>query len=360
MKNIMKIIVALFTSISLISSVNAGEMTVTGTAKATYNIITGGTLGATAAKGIGVANEMEFGAAGELDNGWSWTYNIGFDPGETTNNGGVDDSSLVLTTNFGSIGFFVSEGDLSVDNAASQSVYGRPTDIGLTSGIVEEGGISSFNNIQYHSPAGLLPFGTQIKAAYATGQQSAFNSANAAGVAATDGYGDTTEQYQISASPIEGLKVLASYYRESGALPYVVQEYEAGSIAASYTYGPAKFGISRSLRAPLIIGTSATDTEIVAAAATAANANSARLYTTNKYSVAFNVNESLSVSYEVENSERELIRNAAQSDLEASAIQAAYTMGGMTLAVSHGKTDNVSYTANNDVEQTLFAVTMAF
>ena len=58
MKNTMKIIVALFTSISLISSVNAGELTVTGNAKATYNIISGGTVGATAAKAIGVANEM--------------------------------------------------------------------------------------------------------------------------------------------------------------------------------------------------------------------------------------------------------------------------------------------------------------
>ena len=41
MKNIMKIIIALFTSVSLISSVSAGELTVTGNAKATYNILSG-------------------------------------------------------------------------------------------------------------------------------------------------------------------------------------------------------------------------------------------------------------------------------------------------------------------------------
>ena len=360
MKNIMKIIVALFTSISLISSVNAGELTVTGTAKATYNIISGGTVGATAAKSIGVNNEMEFGATGQLDNGWSWAYNVGFDPGETTNNGGVDDSSLTLTTNFGTLGVFVSEGGLDVDNAASQSVYGRPTNIGLASGIADGPGINSFNNLQYHLPAGLLPFGTTFKVAYATGQQGSFNDANASSSAAVDGFGDTAEQYQITTSPIEGLKVSADYYRESGAATFVVQEYEAGSIAATYAMGPAKFGISRTLRAPLIQATSATTTKQTNVGTTGGNADLARLYTSNKYSVAFNVNESLSVSYEMEKSERELIVNAAESDIEASAIQAAYTMGGMTLAVSHGKTDNVGYTANNDAEQTLFAVTMAF
>ena len=139
-----------------------------------------------------------------------------------------------------------------------------------------------------------------------------------------------------------------------------MQEYEAGSIAATYAIGPAKFGISRTLRAPLIQATSATTTKQTNVGTTGGNADLARLYTSNKYSVAFNVNESLSVSYEMEKSERELIVNAAESDIEASAIQAAYTMGGMTLAVSHGKTDNVGYTANNDAEQTLFAVTMAF
>ena len=365
MKNTMKIIVALFTSISLISSVNAGELTVTGTAKATYNILSGGTLGASAAKGIGVANEIDFGAKGELDNGWSWNYQVQFDPGNTAastggSNGQIDDTQLTLTTNFGTFGVFVSEGGLDVDNAGSQSVYGRPTDIGLASGMVDGPGIDSYNNLQYHLPAGLLPFGTTFKAAYATGSQGTMASANAAGASPTDGFGKDAEQYQITTSPIEGLKISADYYRESGAATFVVQEFEAGSIAATYAAGPAKFGISRTLRAPLIQAASATTTAQTNLTDVGGNEALARLYTSNKYSVAFNVNDSLSVSYEMEKSERELIANAVQPDIEASAIQAAYTMGGMTLAVSHGKTDNVGYTANNDVEQTLFAVTMAF
>ena len=138
---------------------------------------------------------------------------------------------------------------------------------------------------------------------------------------------------------------------------------ESGSIAASYTAGPVKVGISRTLRAPLIIGTSATksapDATLMAVAGSG-NTALARLYTTNKYSIGFNASENLSLSYEYEKSNRELIRNAVESDLKASAIQAAYTMGGMTFAVSHGKVDNASYKANNDSQETLFAVAMAF
>ena len=129
--------------------------------------------------------------------------------------------------------------------------------------------------------------------------------------------------------------------------------------------GAASFGVSRTLVAPLILAT---------AAATAAeenstpsntgtgegNTSSSRQYENNKMSVAYNVNDAISISYEVEKSERELITNAATNDIKAEAIQAAYTMGGMTVSVSHGTTENVGYTLNNDSTQTLFAMALAF
>ena len=224
MKNMIKVILGLLASISLISSAYAGELSVTGTAKATYSVISGGSSdGSNTGKGLGVANEIDFGAKGELDNGWTWNYQVQMDPGTgtipstTTNTGNayIDDSRLEIGTNFGTIGIYVTEGGLDVDNAASRSVYGRPTDIGLSSGMADGPGIDGFNNIQYHLPAGLLPFGTTFKAAYANGQSGAINSANAAG-STTDKYGDTAEQYQITLAPIDGLKVGADYYRESG------------------------------------------------------------------------------------------------------------------------------------------------
>jgi len=62
----------------------------------------------------------------------------------------------------------------------------------------------------------------------------------------------------------------------------------------------------------------------------------------------------------VRNLAEKKIVNATEYDITSDAIQGAYTMGGMTIAVSHGSTDNVGYANTDEVDQTLIAVTMAF
>ena len=366
MKNIVKIALTLFASISLLGSANAGELTVTGSAKATYSIVTGGVSdGSNSGKGLGIANEMAFGATGELDNGFTWKYNLDLDVAS----GGTpdqDDSSLTLSTPYGTVGIFISEGGLNVDDSASASVYGRQTDLTITDGIVEGTSIDNHNNLQYHTPAGLLPFGTTFKAAYSPSSTQDDGQDIKSTAGSWDVYGNRAHAYQITTSPVEGLTVYADYYTETDAGVTdnpVVQQLESGSLAASYTTGPVKVGISRTLRTPLILADSATATTpdaTLMAVTTSGNTDLARQYTTNKYSIAFNASDNLSLSYEYEKSNRELIINGTESDIKASAIQAAYTMGGMTFAVSHGKVDNASYTANNDSQETLFAVAMAF
>ena len=46
--------------------------------------------------------------------------------------------------------------------------------------------------------------------------------------------------------------------------------------------------------------------------------------------------------------------------IESTGIQAAYTLGGMTLAVAMNDHQNARYTQNNDVKDTVFSVAMAF
>jgi len=361
MKNISKIVIALLTSFSLISSATAGELTVTGTAKATYNILSGkSNLG----KGIGIANEIDFGAKGELDNGMSWNYQVQLDSGDaaSTSSGVFDDSRLELTTSYGTVAAYVSEGGLDTDNSASQSVYARPTDISMgTSGIVEGPGIGD-NNLQYHLPSGVLPFETTLKIAYAPSQDGTINSSNATGTK-QDIFGNDAQQVQVSMVPYEGVKIGGDYYTETGAgttVQTVVQQLEAGSIYTTYKAGAYSIGASLTRRAPLILGTSATASTISNASAAGGNADSVRLYEAKKISGAYNVNENLSISYERETGSRELIVQTTENDIRAQAIQAAYTMGGMTLAVSHGNMRNQSYTLDSDVKQTLLAMTMAF
>ena len=360
MKNIIKVVFAFITSVSLISSATAGELSVTGSAKATYNI-QGGNVNA--AKGIGITNEIDFTASGELDNGYTWNYQVQMDPSDA-GAGNIDDTKLTLSTPYGTLGFFVSEGGLDVDNKASQSVYGRPTDIGVSSGIQDSFDIGSYNNIQLHTPAGLLPFGTSVKFAYATGDDTTINAGNAGG-AQQDIYGTGAQQLQITASPIDGLSIGADYFEQNGAgdgASQVVQNGESGSIFASYATGPISVGVSVSAKAPLILGGAGAVTAISNATTAGANKDGVRHFKTKKASIAFNVNDNLSLSYEEERSGRSLIEGTASGELEAHAIQAAYTMGGMTLAVSQGTVDAVSYSNSTgaSIDQTLFSMSMAF
>jgi predicted porin len=80
-----------------------------------------------------------------------------------------------------------------------------------------------------------------------------------------------------------------------------------------------------------------------------------------KYSVGINVNDDLSISYENEESKASTSTAAtAQYTLESTGIQAAYTMGGMTLGVAMNDHKNAAYTQNKDVKDTVFSVEMAF
>ena len=134
MKNIIKSVIVMLSSVSLFTSANAGELSVSGTAKATYNILSGYT---NVGKGLGITNELNFTASGELDNGYTWSYSMELDPNAVSagttagaqSGAENDDTKLTLSTPYGTVGVFISEGGLDED-AGSQSVYGRPTDIG--------------------------------------------------------------------------------------------------------------------------------------------------------------------------------------------------------------------------------------
>ena len=157
----------MLTSISLFGSANAGELSVSGTAKATYNVESGGIQ---AGKGLGITNELNFTATGETDAGYTWSYSMELDPDAVAAANGAaqnDDTKLTLSTPYGTVGMFISEGGLDVEDAASQSVYSRPTDMGGSDGTVDNFTIDAYNNLQYHTPADLIPFGGSLKVAYA-------------------------------------------------------------------------------------------------------------------------------------------------------------------------------------------------
>ena len=350
----------MFSSISLFASANAGELSVSGTAKATYNILSGKS---NAGKGLGITNELNFTAAGELDNGYTWSYSMELDPNavsasttaSTAADAENDDTKLTLSTPYGTVGVFISEGGLDVEDAASQSVYARPTDIGDPSGTSDNFTIDSYNNVQYHTPADLLPFGTSFKIAYATNTAdiSAGSSGNNAGgvtTGAVDQAGATATEMQVKAAPIDGLTVGTSYFQFGGdqGMAKNDQEAESGAYFATYASGPFSVGYSEAFKAPMLRdnadGTSTTTVED---------------YRQVNYSIAFAASDDLSISYERETSEANKLDDTSVEQ-ESTGVQVAYTMGGMTIALAHMGHDNNGYVTGANVDQTVLAVTMAF
>ena len=364
MKNILKAIVVLF-SVVAFSSANAGTLEVTGTAKATYVI---GSSDSTTAqnnegKGIGITNELAFTGTGELDNGWTWKYQVELDDTTANTFSATDDTRLELTTPYGTIAAYNTEGSLSTKYGFSAAAYGVGTDNGNGGNIQYGTAIDSYNNLQYHTPAGLLPFGISGKVAYSPSSDKGKNSGNSAGAqnAATDG--QSVAQYQVSAAPIDGLTVAASYLAKDGENG--VRGYEQGGAYAKYAIGSVTVGYGEHYVQNN--GTSA-DMDTASDVSTAELAATVKSFENKMMSIGFAINDNLSVSYEIEKSDAQkrtvVATNRAHTkanvELDVTTLQAAYTMGGMTLSISQKDIENADYVLNKDEKETLFAVSMAF
>jgi outer membrane protein OmpU len=360
MKNIIKALVV-FASVVAFSSANAGELTVTGTAKATYNIQSSDstTARSNTGKGLGITNELAFTGTGELDNGFTWKYQVELDDnasGGTTS----DDTRLEMTTPYGTVAAYNTEGSLNTKYKFSQAAYGAGSDNGA-SGLMQYGtSIDSYNNLQYHTPAGLLPYSTSIKVAYAPSAESTKNSGNSSGSQNTAANGTDVKQVQVTSTPIDGFNIGASYLEKTGENG--VRGYEMGGVYATYAYGPFSAGLGVHG-----ISNNAQSTAIdKATALTATTAKNVKTYENQAYSLAFAVNDDLTVSYEVEEStaKKRGIATAGSVkndvDLEVSTMQAAYTMGGMTMSLSHKGIENSAYALAKDTKETLFVVALAF
>ena len=346
MKTLKKIAFSILASAFVFANANAGELAVSGSAKATYTILSvdGSETDQSAGKGLGMANEFSLTASGELDNGYTWSMNIDID-GDTTQ----DDGSIVIGMGgLGSVKWNISDGGIAKNFASMQSVYGASVDNGnggtvaATGGYTDSGDTGTMNTIRYTTPSGLpLDSVIQIQYAPSTGVNSAASS-NAAGTLDAGGAEDAIE-YSFSMVPIEGLEIGASYFDPDSA--QVAQQEEGGAYYASYDIGSISVGYGKSYKA------TALDTN---------NTNDVEEYDNTMMSIAFNVNDSLSISFEDIESEARYETSTSDLTMDVQSIQAAYTVAGMTLSISNEEYDNFQYTNSNKLKETNIAMSIAF
>ena len=341
MKTIMKTLFVAVSSLSLMFSVNAGELSVSGTAKATYSIVNG----TQNEPGVGITNELNFTASGEMDNGYAWNYSMELDPDSTDGSAINDDTQIGLTmNNLGKIKYCVSECSNNKKYAWDQSAYTTITDTGLSSSITYPADELSYNTIQYHTPE--LPFGTTGHVAWGNAKKDA-SSGNQTGAAGTN----SITSYSLVTKPVDGLTISGYAYEINDyddGLENEEQLEDGGAWAVTYSMGNVTAGYGKSYKSPESTTSIGTGTVV-------------EYYENTGLSIGMAINDELSVSYSAEDSSANQ-RTSTNTiyDISVDSIQLAYSLGGATLSLARADTDNVGYANGVDQTETIIAMTFAF
>jgi len=337
---------ALCGSLAAISAVNAGEMGVSGTANVTWTQLGHGETG----NPMGMKSNLSFSGSGELDGGQTFTLAI-----DNTDANVYSAASLSLTTNnLGTFNLSQAGGGNGIggydDNMprAWEEVW----DTGVGAGADFAKGVGSSMNIGWTSPSFA---GATIKAAYApkygAGAQNDKAVGGAGGIYGS-GYDIVLD---LKPDALSGLEVFAGY--SSVEIPNgtfgatigqkATDNFESGTVGLQYALGPIKAGFQRT-------------------AEHFANqvAGDVNYYANMSWGVSFNVNDDLSISYGEFQSRKGFVNPGKNETaiIDGESIQAAYTMGGMTLAIADSSIDNASYTttAAAQHEATTVSLTLAF
>ena len=306
-------------------SATAGEISVTGSANVTY--VTG--KSDNTGKAIGTDKDVAFTGSGELDNGWTFTVST-----LLTDAYEISSSYTALTMgSLGTVSFGTDTGganykyDEEVPQAyeqmsdAQQTTANRVGTIHDTNMIVynspsfDLGGVSASFDLEYSPGAN----SSQVNDGGSASQDDDFGSATGAGV---------TLSY-------DALKVGVYAAEIERTTPGTeAQDAFEGTWYANYSMGPVSIGYTQSYMDSGANGTA----EAITTAKDAATGNTRTangFFEGEQMSIAFNVNENLSISYTESEETYDAQDNAATAVADVTqkvdGFQVAYSMGAMSI-----------------------------
>ena len=356
MKTIMKTLFVALTSFALLSSANAGELSVTGSAKATWTNVSDAQSG----KQIGIANELLFSASGELDNGYTWTYSVALDPTTTGSTASTvpatetaagaainDDQSLNIgMPGLGTLGINVSAGGFNAKYGWSSDAYTVMSDTGKSEGMSYSSDLGGTSNIQFATEAGLLPLGAVVQVGYGYAKTDG-DSTNASGKAGAD----TKTAVGLTLKPIDGLTIGGTYTEDNKYSDGTAhaQDAQTGAYYAKYAAGPVTIGYGKSYNAPTI------------ATFSSGGATTVEYYENTGVSIGYALNDAVRLSYTDEKGQAHYATSSTVAyDIDLASYQIAYNIGGATLSLVRQDVKNAAFTNNNDWTETLVGIAMAF
>jgi outer membrane protein OmpU len=362
MNNLKKLgLTALAGSLAAVTA-QAGEMTVTGALQATYSTQDGSTGTIATDHGVGLGNDKDFqvSGSGELDNGFTFSgYTLLKDTIV------VSSSSLTLTMgSLGSVSVGSGTGGASTSfDVQTPTAYEEVDDGGATSLSANfVGSWADNNSLIYTSPSFDLPMGMSatLKAEY---------SPEATGTSPNDG--GTVVSTVFDSGQALGLTLagngltVGAYGSERKRSDNAAKNTDSfqGVWYANYSIGPVSVGYSESYHDMGLTQTSEAAMKSDKAVTTAGG-----IFETETYSIAFNVNDNLSLSYAKATDTYDDQAHTKTGgtaiddvDMDMKSIQAAYSMGSMSIKAYRTETNNVAYnTIGGDLTITEVALGLAF
>jgi outer membrane protein OmpU len=343
MNNFKKIgLTALASSLVTLGSAQAGEMSVSGGINTTLKF---GKGGGNTGRSIGADKDVAFSGGGELDNGTTFSMTATLDDTH-----GISSSTTTITTpSLGSFALGSSSGsaaylyDEEVPTAYEQVSDGKDTMANKVGDFMDN------NSVLYTSPT-LDLMGASVTAHVGYTPQ-------ASDTAVGDG-GSVTYNATVGAGKEAGITIsyeglqLGFYGAErERTVPYTAaatgnyqhDEFN-GAWYAKYTMGPVSIGYSETYADAGVTA----NPESTTAAKTRRSVGG--IYTSDSMSIAFNVNDNLSISYTTADETYDTqddAKTATTTDDDVTesidAIQVAYSMGGMSIKAYNMEVTNPSH-----------------
>ncbi|MAJ23236.1 MAG: hypothetical protein CBC24_05205 [Candidatus Pelagibacter sp. TMED64] len=351
MKKMTKIGLSALAGSLALSAANAGDFGISGSvtiSNASRSAsITDDTAGAsTSGARFGMSRAFTLTGAGELDNGYSWTYFAA----SATDGGSFGWTSSGMTMDLdgmGQIGWLNKAGPLDAIDDVAPTAWEEVSD-GIFSRD-QAGGISGGYHVDYYTPE--LALGTVVRVAYAPEISGTPGDKGTAAGSAGQGSG---QAISINTKPVDGLSMGAAYSKVDQVNTTSFDDDKEEAIAyVKYAIGPITVGYQRNVEVPNENG-----------GTTSGNAtNSVQYYDETSWGVSFQVNDNLSISYgEITNTKDFGTNDDSDTnvDAEAKGINVAYNLGGATLKILHSSSDNNNYVTTDDRDQTVVALGLAF
>lgn len=347
---------ALCGSLAAVSSAYAGEMSVSGSANATWTKLGG--KNQTTGNPLGMASALSFTGTGELDGGQEVKLVI-----DHTDQNAWSAGTITLTTN--------SLGTFNLNQAGGGNGIGgyddnmpraweEVWDTGVGVGADMAKGVGSSTNVQWKSPS---IANSTLAIAYAPKNDRTQNNDKANSAAGNPKYGsgvdillDISPSFDMfSANLFAGYSVTELDSAQGAGLKDRTSDHEEGTAGLTLTFGPIKAGVQKTA-------------EFTASQV----AGEEEYYANTSWGVSFNVNDNLSVSYAEFSSQKNYVGKEVganddssgntEQQIDADSIQLAYTMGGASIKIADTDVNNAKYVTDGtgDVKGTSVMLSLAF